>query len=59
MAELRTGDRIDPLDHFTKPEWRALLRRASNGRKVRVRASYTMRELLSILRAAEPVSDGR
>lgn len=57
MTELRTGQRVDPLDHFTRPEWASIIRRASIGRKVRVLSSYTMRELLSILEAAEGRTD--
>jgi hypothetical protein len=59
VASVTVGRKVDPLDHFTKPEWAAILRRAANGRKVRVLSSYTMRELLSILKAAEGQSDGR
>jgi hypothetical protein len=60
MAAQIVGNKIDPLDHFTKPEWQALLIRARMvSPKIRVRSTYSTREFLSILASAEGQSDGR
>lgn len=54
------GRRIDPLNHFTKPEWRSMLRRARiTEPKTRDRSEYSAPEFLAILTAAEANSNGR
>lgn len=49
------GNTVDPLDHFTKPEWREIVRRASaTGAIVRADATrYTLAQFKDIMRAAE------